>query len=180
MRWIFDIQKKKKNELRLRLRYVPTSWGVEWDCNGAELEERNGQRVPFLTRTPSRVHPDHVSVFARSFPPNETEEGLPESSRSGDGRLGREWAGLSASVGVGLVSDRFQTGVRPVSDQCLPLHAQSMSQCLLPHAQTMSSRHVRCTVMSDAHSCRMHSHVGCTVSFRMYSLDRIIQENYII
>ena len=79
--------------------------------------------------------------------------------------LGRERAGLSAS-------DRFQTGVRPVSDQSPAGLPQSMSQSLFsPCTVHMSSCHVRCTVavMSDAQKC----HVGCTtVSIRMHSLER--------
>ena len=62
--------------------------------------------------------------------------------------MGRERAGLSC---IGPVSDRFQTGFRPVSCR---IH----SPCHSVHVTT---------------SCQMHSHVGCTeVSCRMHSLDR--------
>ena len=70
---------------------------------------------------------------------------------------------------IGYVSDRCQTGVRPVSPPPCTVH---VTVPLLPHAQSMSPCHVRCTVMSDAQSCRMHS-----VSSPMHSLDRIFQES---
>ena len=68
--------------------------------------------------------------------------------------LGREQAGLSAS-------DRFQTGFRPVSDQCQtsvisspmhsPCHSPSSPPCTV-HA-TMSCQ--ICGVMSDAQKCHV-------------------------
>ena len=68
-------------------------------------------------------------------------------------------------IGIGYVSDRFQTSFRPVSDRCQfsvrpvsrsTVSAQSMSQsCLPPHAQSMSPCHVGCT--EGEVSCRMQS-----------------------
>ena len=76
--------------------------------------------------------------------------------------LGREQAGLSAG-GTGF-RQRFQVGVRPVSDQCQtsvkyriygdPCHSVSIVR---------GRNHVILCPVRSAESCRMHSHVGCTV-----------------
>ena len=73
-------------------------------------------------------------------------------------------AGTGWLIGNG---DRFQTGARPVPDQC---HARCLhSPC---HSPSSPPYTVHVTM-----SCQMHSHVGCTeVSFRMHSLDRNSRE----
>ena len=77
------------------------------------------------------------------------------------------WGGNGLSA-----SNRFQTGVRPVSDQCL-----------LPHSHSPSSPpctvHVTVSYVRSAESCRICgvSHPNAQCLTPMHSLDRIIHEN---
>ena len=75
-----------------------------------------------------------------------------EGVRGVSGLLGREQAGLSTS-------DRFQTGFRPVSDQC-QTSVMPDALCHSPCHSVSSPMDSPCPhVMSDAQSCRMHRSV---------------------
>ena len=124
-----------------------------------------------LSKTSVKYH-DFISALTGSYPDfTEVKASCPmlAAYRQYNIRYGRgtwEWTQIGTGTGwlirIGPVSDQFQTGVRPVSDQCQVPYLRSPS-----HSPSSPPYRVHVAISCQMHSLLPHAQkcpVGCTVS----------------
>ena len=131
----------RKNQVAAAARLERQLAGVDFDDGGYVLNEDEDHENKPLTHFEKQCQHVGTPLSRESYVKHPPRTSLLHESRGGmeTEREAVFWDGNGLAY-------PHRTGFRPVSDQCLLPHTQSMSQCLLPHAQSMSPCHVRCTV----------------------------------